>query len=157
MYVIAIPGGSEREVLPGQTSEFVWSGIQPGSVEVVCYPVSEPSHDGRATQELTVVDPDRLFTSSDVQCPNGLVNATVFDYIDPSTAVPGTPVEVVAARAHGLQSTDDLRLVGYPSARSAVVAVERGGPVVAIFGLASVEQGWLVQGFSTCADSGITA
>jgi hypothetical protein len=126
----------------------------PGALEVACWPFSEHnSLQEPPTHTLTIVDPEGLYVSAELECPPGdAAWREAIDYASPVKGSYASPIDAAAAHLRSLQPTDELMQAGYPEQQSAPVIVVRDGDVVASVGVAlGSTRKWYVEGAHGCS------
>ena len=105
-----------------------------------------------------VVDPDGIYTTTDLGCGNGSGTTGVVDYANTARGRQGSVVDVARLELRGLRPGDLIEPAGYPEAAGErLVRVVRAGRAVALFGYAADGLGgWLISTTRTCAGAGIT-
>lgn len=156
MFLLALPGGPERDAPPGQETEVAWDSVVPGRVGIACYPASGPAPDAPLKQTLEVVDPLGLYASPALDCPPGDATQTGSLDAGAGSSVALDPIELVTQQVRGLQPTDELQMAGYPKASRGTVVAVRGEANIASFGMDRTDEGWLFEGYEACSSSGIT-
>lgn len=111
---------------------------------------------GTTASPFAVVDPDRLYTPSEVGCGGGTIGTS--DYAAGARGPRGSLLDVARTELRGLQSGDVVEHAGYPQAAGdQFVRVVRHGEVVAVLGYADDGHGgWLLGGTRACSGSNIT-
>ena len=136
-------GGDGFPVVGGT---FVYT-FGPGSYRLTC---------GGTQTAFAVVDPDGLYTPSELGCGGGTTG--VSDYVAGARGPRGSLLDVARTELRGLQPGDVVEHAGYPQAAgNQLVRVVRRGEVVAVLGYADDGHGgWLLGGTQTCSGSKIT-
>ena len=107
---------------------------------------------------FAVVDPDGIYTSTDLGCGNGSGTTGTVDYAETARGRQGSVVDVARLELRGLRPGDLVEPAGYPAAAGErLVRVVRAGRVVAILAYADDGHGgWLIGTTRTCPGAGIT-
>ena len=142
---LAIQGDS----VPGASGSFTYP-FGPASYGFTC---------NSSTTAFTVVDPDALYVSPELQCTtpaSGTTGST--DYGEGARGPRGLLLDVARQELRGLKLGDTVERAGYAQAAgTALVRVVRQGRVVAALGYSGDGQGgWLIAGTQACPESKIT-
>jgi hypothetical protein len=119
----------------------------PGSYRLTC---------GGSASTFVVVDPDRLYTPTELICATQ--TSSSMDYVAGARGPRGSVVAVAGAELRGLAPGDVVERAGYQQAAGdQLVRVVRGGQVVAVLQYSDDGHGgWLIGGIRACSGSGIT-
>jgi len=153
--ILVLTGGDTFRVAASETVKLTMQ-TPPGTTNVVC---TEQDRTKFAVVELTIVDPDGLWKSPDLECDSRDINRTdvVFDPDAGLVVVAADPTD--AARAYLeplLREGDEVESAGYPEVIPPLVRVVREGQTVATLEFVEVEHGgWTVARVSSCSEFGI--
>lgn len=134
--------------VPAEGGAFVYAlGI--GAYRVSC---------GGAPTAFAVVDPDGIYTSTELGCGNGSGTTGTLDYGQEARGPRGSPLDVARMELRGLEPGDLVERAGYPASDGdRLVRVVRDGQVVAVLAYADDGHGgWLIGTTRTCPGSRIT-
>jgi hypothetical protein len=135
-------------------SELVFQ-VPPGHRDLRCLGRVHVGEDRSGFEPLTVVDPDRLWVSTDcVPLPGGGAATANKDYLPGTTGDQGDPVDIFRHRyAARLRSGDVVERAGYAQAPRPWVRVVRDGRTIATSTYSSDGHGgWLEDTTTTCGD-----
>ncbi|MPZ68657.1 MAG: hypothetical protein GEU71_03920 [Actinobacteria bacterium] len=130
----------------------------PGPLEIACWPYSEhESGEEPPTTDISVLDPDGVWVSPEVECGTGMQQSVIFDHFFASPGRKGDPVDLARDVLHNLKADDVLERAGYPGEEQRVtVRVQRGGKTVAGVSYDLAENGgYLLSGANICDATGI--
>jgi len=135
------------ETIPIVGGTFI-STFGPGDYRITCGTTGTP---------FAVVDPDRLYTPSELLCADQLAGAV--DHAPGATGSRGALLDIARKELRGLKPEDIVEQAGYPrAAGNQLIRVVRAGRVVTILEYADDGHGgWLLTGTRTCSSSHITA
>jgi hypothetical protein len=135
------------DMIPTAGGTFVYT-FEPGAYQLIC---------GTTRTPFAVVDPDRLYTPSELLCADQLAGAV--DHAPGATGSRGSLLDIARKELRGLEPGDIVERAGYPrAAGDQLVRVVRAGRVVAILQYADDGHGgWLLTGARTCSSSHVTA
>lgn len=141
-----IEGAFGGETLPAVGGTFVYT-FGPGSYQITC---------AETLTGFVIVDPDGLYTSSEVGCAGGTIGTS--DYVAGARGPRGPLLDIARTQLHGLEPGDVVERAGYPQAAgTGLVRVVRQGQVVAVLEYADDGHGgWLISGTRACPGSNIT-
>jgi hypothetical protein len=113
----------------------------PGDYRLTCGATGTP---------FAVVDPDRLFTPSELICADQLAGAV--DHAPGATGSRGSLLDIARKELRGLKPEDIVEQAGYPrAAGNQLIRVVRADRVVTILKYADDGHGgWLLAGTRTC-------
>jgi hypothetical protein len=134
------------EAIPGVGGTHVYT-FGTGSYQLTC---------GETLSTFAVVDPDRLYTPSELRCA-GQSSSTV-DYGEAARGPRGSLLDIARTELRGLEPGDVVEHAGYlHAAGNQLVRIVRHGQVVAVLEYADDGHGgWLIGGTRTCSDSHVT-
>jgi hypothetical protein len=141
------------DVSPGR-----WSGvlsIEPGTLDVACWPFSQHGPKEPPTTPLAVVDPEGLYFGPELDCAGGRIMGSVSDFISPPPKDALIPLEEARRRIRGLLANHELIYAGYPEQRTRPVLVMRDEAVIASFSFGLSGSDWVHVGSSVCDESGL--
>jgi hypothetical protein len=137
------------------------SVVGPGSIRVACWPFSRHSGNRKDTPKgdpVEILDPQEVWVDPELECPaeNDLAESAILDFVDTSNSDYRDPVAATEAFFKNLESDDVVELAGYPDAEPPSTRVVRDGDVVAnVSFLHADDGGVLVEGYGSCAASGL--
>lgn len=113
---------------------------------------------GGTSVAFAVVDPDGIYTSTELGCGNGSGRTGTVDYGADARGRQGSVLDVARVELRGLRPGDLVEPAGYPaSAGERLVRVARFGRVIAVLAYADDGHGgWLIGTTRTCPGAGIT-
>jgi hypothetical protein len=135
------------DAVPEAGVAFIYT-FGPGGYRLTC---------GTTPTSFIVVDPDRLYTPSELLC--AVQTSSAVDHAPGARGPHGSLLDIARTELRGLEPGDDVEHAGYPrAAGDQQVRVVRAGQVVAVLHYADDGHGgWLLGGMRTCSGSNITA
>lgn len=143
-------GGSGGDAPPGVSSHVV--SVAPGRVHIRCYDESRPDSAGAGGATFEVVDPERFWTSSVLDC-DGRISITSLVYAAGTPGEHETPIQVARdyLERTGVAADGKLELAGYPDVSPTLVRLVRDRRVVALVSLVRLgRRGTLVEQLDRC-------
>jgi hypothetical protein len=141
------------DVSPGNRSDVL--SIEPGTLDVACWPFSEHDSAEPRTTPLEIVDPDDLYVDPELDCGGGMVASTISDFIAPGPKEGVIPLEEARREIGGLSPDDQVIYGGYPEQRARPVLVVRDHAVIASISFGLSGSDWVHMGSSVCDESGL--
>jgi hypothetical protein len=134
--------------IPVEGATFIYT-IGTGRYQIGC---------GESRVAFAVIDPDRLYRPTRLDCNDASGTTGTTDYADDARGPRGALLDVAKAELQGLRPGDVVEPAGYPKAADEhLVRVVRSGRVVAVLGYADDGHGgWLISGTRACAGSHVT-
>jgi hypothetical protein len=113
---------------------------------------------GGSSVAFAVVDPDGIYTSTELGCNNGSGTTGIVDYAEDARGRQGSVLDVARMELRGLRAGDLVEPAGYPTAAGErLVRVVRAGRIVAVLAYADDGHGgWLIGTTRMCPGAGIT-
>jgi hypothetical protein len=107
---------------------------------------------------FAVVDPDGVYTPTELGCGNASGTTGTVDYGQEARGPKGSLLDVARTELRGLEAGDLVERAGYPASDGdQLVRVVRAGRVVAVLGYADDGHGgWLIGMTRTCPGSNVT-
>ena len=147
----AFSGGGGGDNAPEQKGTLVVPMPPPGGT-VDCSPAASASEPSEAQGVMIkVVDPDGLWTSDSLECPDGS-QVTGSGSVEAHDSNEGDPVEIARAEFHGLEPNDVVERAGYPESSERKVRVVRDGRVIAMAEYWRGEGGWYRDNIASCGE-----
>jgi hypothetical protein len=141
------------DVSPGRRSDVL--SIEPGTLDVACWPYSQHGSTEPPTTPLEILDPDGLYVDPALACGGGTIGSTIADFVFPGPKEGIIPLEEARRRIGGLSADDQVIYGGYPEQRARPVLVVRDDAVIASISLGLSGTEWVRMGSSVCDESGL--
>ncbi|MGH2631257.1 MAG: hypothetical protein ACRDHI_11975 [Actinomycetota bacterium] len=141
------------DVSPGKRSDVL--SIEPGLLDVACWPFSQHGSTEPTTTPLEIVDPDHLYVDPALDCGGGMIGSTISDFISPGPKEGVIPLEEARRQIGGLSADDQVIYGGYPAQRARPVLVVRDDAVIASISFGLSGSDWVHMGSSVCDESGL--
>jgi hypothetical protein len=135
------------DAVPEAGGAFIYT-FGPGGYRLTC---------GTTPTSFIVVDPDRLYTPSELLC--AVQTSSAVDHAPGARGPHGSLLDIARTELRGLEPGDDVEHAGYPrAAGDQQVRVVRAGQAVSVLEYADDGHGgWLLGGMRTCSGSNVTA
>jgi len=146
--------GFPLDVGEGQQEEVVRT--PPGKMKVACNPLSQRGGNKKPVKyDLELVDPEGHWVSTELECKTDNIVGTTF--YAPMSIGNRDPAEAVKEMVKGLKPDDVVEPAGYLQADVPAVRIVRDSKVVGVIGFAETDDGFGIDGTSTCASAGLRA
>ena len=141
------------DVSPGRRSDVL--SIEPGTIDVACWPFSQHGSKEPPTTPLEVVDPASIYVDPELACGGGMIAGTISDFISPAPKAAIIPLDEARRQIKGLAADDEVIHGGYPQQATRPVLVVRGEAVIASISFGLSGSDWVHMGSSVCDESGL--
>ena len=141
------------DVSPGRWSDVL--SIEPGIIDVACWPFSQHGPKEPPTTPLDVVDPEGMYVDLELDCGGGMILGAISEFISPAPTDALIPLDEARRQIKGLSSTDEVTYGGYPEQRTRPVFVVRDDAVIASISFGLSGDDWVHMGSSVCDESGL--